>query len=42
MAQIAVSLVLLAAAGLLLRSLWNLQNQPLGMHTTASSPPPSI
>jgi putative ABC transport system permease protein len=29
--QIAVSLVLLAGASLLLRSLWNLQNQPLGM-----------
>jgi len=29
--QIGVSLVLLAGAGLLLRSLWNLQNQPLGM-----------
>ena len=32
-AQIAVSLVLLAGASLLLRSLWNLQNQPLGMRT---------
>lgn len=31
MAQIAVSLVLLAGASLLLRSLWNLQRQPLGM-----------
>jgi putative ABC transport system permease protein len=30
-AQIAVSLVLLTGAGLLLRSLWNLQNSPLGM-----------
>jgi putative ABC transport system permease protein len=29
--QICVSLVLLAGAGLLLRSLWNLQNQPLGI-----------
>ena len=29
--QIAVSLALLAAAGLLLRSLWNLQNLPLGL-----------
>jgi len=34
-AQIAVSLVLLAGASLLLRSLWNLQNQPLGMHTNS-------
>jgi predicted permease len=33
-AQICVSLILLTGAGLLLRSLWNLQNQPLGMHTT--------
>jgi len=33
MAQIAISLVLLAGAALLLRSLWNLRNQPLGMHT---------
>ncbi len=32
-AQIAVSLVLLAGASLLLRSLWNLQKQPLGMST---------
>ena len=32
-AQIAVSLVLLAGASLLLRSLWNLENQPLGMRT---------
>jgi len=31
--QISVSLVLLAGAGLLLRSLWNLENQPLGMRT---------
>jgi predicted permease len=31
--QIAVSLVLLAGASLLLRSLWNLQNQHLGMST---------
>src|SRR5579883_1556244 len=30
-AQFAVSVVLLAGAGLLLRSFWNLQNQPLGM-----------
>jgi predicted permease len=29
--QIAVTLVLLTGAGLLLRSLWNLQNQPLGI-----------
>src|SRR5579864_1051282 len=29
--QIAVSLVLLAGASLLLRSLWNLENEPLGM-----------
>ncbi|MBI2680247.1 MAG: ABC transporter permease [Candidatus Solibacter usitatus] len=29
--QIAVSLILLSSAGLLLRSLWNLQNDPLGM-----------
>jgi predicted permease len=29
--HICISLVLLAGAGLLLRSLWNLQNQPLGM-----------
>jgi predicted permease len=28
--QMAISLVLLSAAGLLLRSLWNLENQPLG------------
>jgi putative ABC transport system permease protein len=32
-AQIAVSLVLLAGASLLLRSLWNLEKQPLGMST---------
>jgi putative ABC transport system permease protein len=32
-AQIAISLVLLAAAGLLLRSLWNLQSSPTGMET---------
>ncbi len=31
--QIAVSIVLLAGAGLLLRSLWNLQQAPLGMRT---------
>ncbi len=31
--QIAVSLVLVAAAGLLVRSLWNLETQPLGMET---------
>jgi predicted permease len=30
-AQIAISVVLLAGAGQLLRSLWTLQNQPLGM-----------
>jgi putative ABC transport system permease protein len=30
-AQIGVSLMLLTGAGLLLRSLWNLENQPLGM-----------
>ena len=30
-AQIAISVVLLAGAGLLLRSLWSLQDQPLGM-----------
>ena len=38
--QLAVSLVLLTGASLLLRSLWNLQNQPLGFNavrvTTAS------
>jgi len=33
--QIAVSLVLLACASLLLRSFWNLRNQPLGMHATS-------
>jgi predicted permease len=32
-AQIAISLILLAGASLLLRSLWSLQNQPLGMRT---------
>jgi predicted permease len=32
-AQIAISVVLLAGAGQLLRSLWNLENQPLGMRT---------
>ena len=32
-AQISISVVLLAGAGLLLRSLWNLENQPLGMRT---------
>ena len=32
-AQIAVSLILLAGAGLLLRSLWKLQSVPLGMDT---------
>lgn len=31
-AQIAVSLVLLSGAGLLLRSLWNLENAPVGIH----------
>jgi putative ABC transport system permease protein len=31
--QICASLVLLTGASLLLRSLWNLQNQPLGMRT---------
>ena len=34
--QLCVSLVLLAGAGLLLRSLWNLQNQPLGMSTEST------
>jgi putative ABC transport system permease protein len=33
-AQIAISLVLLTSAGLLLRSLWNLMNVPLGMRTS--------
>jgi predicted permease len=32
-AQICASLVLLTGASLLMRSLWNLQNQPLGMRT---------
>jgi putative ABC transport system permease protein len=32
-AQIATSVILLAAAGLLLRSLWNLQQEPLGIST---------
>jgi predicted permease len=32
-AQIAFSTVLLAASGLLVRSLWNLESQPLGMET---------
>jgi predicted permease len=32
-AQISVSMILLAGAGLLLRSLWNIENQPLGMHS---------
>jgi predicted permease len=31
--QIAVSLILLTSAGLLIRTLWNLQNVPLGMQT---------
>jgi len=31
-AQIAISLVLLTCAGLLLRSFWNLRNQPLGIN----------
>jgi predicted permease len=31
-AQVAVSVVLLSGAGLLLRSLWNLQNEPLGIN----------
>ena len=34
-AQISVSLVLVTGASLLLRSLWNLQHQPLGMRTDA-------
>jgi predicted permease len=33
--QIAVSLILLASAGLLVRSFWNLLNQPLGMHVNS-------
>lgn len=33
--QIAVSLILLASAGLLVRSFWNLLNQPLGMHVSS-------
>jgi predicted permease len=32
-AQISLSLILLAGAGLLLRTLWNLENQPLGMRS---------
>ncbi|SPE30090.1 conserved membrane hypothetical protein [Candidatus Sulfopaludibacter sp. SbA6] len=32
-AQISLSLILVAGAGLLLRSLWNIENQPLGMHS---------
>ena len=32
-AQICASLILLTGASLLLRSLWNLENQPLGMRT---------
>ena len=32
-AQIAASLILLTGASLLLRTLWNLENQPLGMRT---------
>jgi predicted permease len=34
-AQICVSLILLSGASLLLRSLWNMQNQPLGMRTAS-------
>ena len=34
-AQICASLVLLTGASLLLRSLWNLQSQPLGLRTTS-------
>jgi len=33
--QIAVSLILLASAGLLVRSFWKLLNQPLGMHVSS-------
>lgn len=33
--QIAVSLILMAGAGLLLRSLWNLENTPLGMDASS-------
>ncbi len=33
-AQVAISLVLLAGAGLLLRSLWKLQNDPMGIETS--------
>ncbi len=33
-AQVTISLVLLAGAGLLLRSLWKLQNDPLGIETS--------
>ena len=32
-AQVSIAMVLLTGAGLLLRSLWNLENQPLGMRT---------
>ncbi len=34
-AQIAVSLILLASAGLLVRSFWNLLNQPLGLQVNS-------
>lgn len=34
-AQIAVSMILLASAGLLVRSFWNLLNQPLGMRASS-------